>query len=168
MGSVTSGSAGTLKSSTIENILYEALTIGANWENDLTKNPSGERKIALSQDFAAKRINAGFTFSLTRERTATGATAFPVQSQLVDTGYKVGTGSTIISTNIYAAIVEICEELQRRDADSNKNPQNLNTVTALTYDSEALTVTGSITLVVDFSTDATGNIVSRARSYLTD
>src|SRR5919202_3898549 len=153
MGSVAPGTGGTLKSTTIENVLYEALSIATNWENDLTKNPTAQRNITLLVDFAAKRVGASFTCKLSRERTATGATSFPVQTQLVSSGYAAGTTPSIISTNIYAAIIEICEEIQRRDGDSKKNPQGLNTVTALNYDSEALTVTGSVSLVVDFSTD---------------
>lgn len=178
MGSITPGVNGTLKSNTLENALYEALNIALIWENDTTKNPNNERNITLTEDRAAKRITASFDFKITRERTANGATSFPVQTALVSTGYAVGTGTTnvsgttvppsIISTNIYAAIVEICEEIQRRDNDQVKNPQGLNTVTALNYDSEALTVTGSISMVVDFSTDSTGSVVSRARTYLID
>ena len=168
MGSVAPGTNGTLKSTTIENILYEALSIASNWENDLVKNPTGEKKISLSLDMAAKRATASFSQKVNREKTSTGSTAFPVQTQLVSSGYAAGTGSAIISTNIYAAIVEICEEIQRRDADNLKNPQGLNTVTSLSYDSEALAVSGSISLVVDFAIDATGNIVSRARTYLLD
>lgn len=178
MGSITPGVGGTLKSNTIENMLYEALNIALNWENDATKNPNNERNITLTEDRAARRVTAAFDLKISRERTTSGATSFPVQTALVSTGYAVGTGTTnvsgvivppsIISTNIYAAIVEICEELQRRDIDQNKNPQGLNTVTALNYDSESLTVTGSVNMVVDFSTDNTGNVVSRARAYLID
>lgn len=168
MGSITTGTGGTLKSNTIENMLYEALVLAVNWENDVTKNPTAEKKISLNEDKAAKRLTSNFDFKIARERTPTGSTSFPVQTQLIGTNYTPGTTPSIVSTNIYAAIVEIVEEIQRRDSDQNKNPQGLNTVTALNYDSESLTVTGAISLVVDFSTDSQGNVLSRARAYLLD
>lgn len=178
MGIVTPGTNGTLKSTFIENMMYEALCVAVNWENDITKNPSGEKKITLTESKSDKRLTAGFEFKLAREKTVNGSTAFPVQCQLVGTGYAVGSGTTgvsgatippsIVSTNIYAAIVEIAEDIQRRDADQAKNPQALNTITALNYDSESLTVSGALSLVVDFSTDNTGNVISRARTYLID
>lgn len=179
MGSITPGVNGTLKSNTIENMLYEALNIAINWENDTSlRNPTNEKNITLTEDRAARRVTASFDFKISREKTSSGATSFPVQTQLITTGYAVGSSSagsggvaippSIVSTNIYAAIVEICEELQRRDVDQAKNPQGLNTVTSLNYDSESLTVSGSASMMVDFSTDNAGNVVSRARVYLLD
>lgn len=168
MGAVVPGTNGTLKSNTIENMLYEALNIAINWENDQIKNPTGEKRITLTEDKSAKQVTASFDFKINRDKTTVGATSFPVQSALVGTGYTAGTTPAIVSDNIYAAIVEICEEIQRRDADSRKNPQSLNTVTTLNYVSESLTVSGSITLVVDASTDNFGNVVTRARAYLLD
>lgn len=168
MGSVTVAVGGTLRSNTIENMLYEALSLACNWENDVVKNPTAEKKVSLTEDKAEKRVTANFTFKINRERTSTGSTSFPVQTHLVSTGYAAGTTPAIVSTNIYAAIVEICEEIQKRDADVNKNPMGLNTVTSLNYDSEALTVTGSISQSFDFTPDAQGNIVSRAKTYLVD
>ncbi len=168
MGSVTPGTSGTLKSNTIENMLYEALTIASNWENDLNKNPTAEYKISIQSDYSAKRMTANFTFKLDRQKSTLGSPSFGILCQLVSTNYSAGTGGFLITTNIYAAIVEICEEIQNRDANVNKNPQSLNTITALNYDSETLTVTGSVTLIVDNTTDNTGSVVSRARTYLLD
>lgn len=168
MGSVVPGTGGTLKSNTIENSLYEALVIASNWENDIAKNPSGEKRIALITDTPSKLFNANFTLKIARELTATGVPSFPVQSQLIGTGYTAGSGGAIVSGNIYAAIVEICEEIQKREAIAAKNPLNLNGVTELSYNSETLTVAGSVTLSIDTTTDATGNVVSRARAYLVD
>lgn len=168
MGSITVGIAATLKSNTIENILYEALTIASIWENDLVKNPTAEKRIALAVDIAAKRLTASFNQKISREKTASGSTTFPVQSQFVNSGYSAGTGGTIVSSNIYSAIVEICEEIQKRDADQSKNPQGLNTVLSLSYDSETLIVTGSVNLAIDVTTDGTGNNVTRAKVYLLD
>ncbi|MBD2130698.1 hypothetical protein NDI39_09995 [Microcoleus sp. ZQ-A2] len=168
MGIITPGTNGTLKSNTIENMLYEASILACNWENDVTKNPTEERRVTLTEDKSAKRATLNFTFKVTREKTATGSTAFPVQTQLVNSGYVVGSGGSIVSPNIHAAIVELCEEVQRRDADVNKNSQQLNTITSLNYDSESLTVSGSASFLVDFSIDGTGNAVSRARAYLLD
>lgn len=168
MGAITPGTNATLKSNTIENILYEALTVASGWENDLVKNPTAEYKVSIQTNFSARRLNATFNFKLDRVRTATGAPSFPVLCQLVSTGYSSGSGAFLISSNIYAAIVEICEEIQLRDGNVNKNPQNLNTVTALNYDAETLTVTGALTLLIDATTDNTGSVVSRARTYLLD
>ena len=178
MGIITPGVNGTLKSTSIENMLYEALCIAVNWENDKGKNPNEEKKITLNESKSDKRVTANFDFKVKREKTNTGSTSFPVDCQLVSTNYLVGSGTTgvggatippsIVSTNIYGAIVELCEEVQRRDADQLKNPQGLNTVTSLSYDSETLTVSGSVTLVIDFSTDNTGNVITRARAYLLD
>lgn len=168
MGTIAPGTNGTLKSITIENMLYEALTIASNWESDTTKNPTADYKIAMQVDYAAKRVTANFSFKLDRQRSTTGAPSFPVQCHLVSTNYAVGSGGFLISTNIYAAIVELCEELQIRDANVNKNPLALNTVTALDYASEVLTLTGSVNLIVDSTTDSTGSVVTRARTYLLD
>lgn len=168
MASLAPSTNGSLRSNTLENALYEALIVASNWELDTAKNPTAEIKIAIQQDFGAKRLNANFTFNLGREKTATGSTAFPVLCQLTNTNYSPGSGGTLVSTNIYAAIIEICEEVQKRDAITNKNPLGLNTVTSLNYDSETLIVTGSVSFVVDTTIDSTGGAVSRARIYLID
>ena len=178
MGSITPGVNGTLKSNTIENMLYEAAILAINWENDTTKNPNNERRVTLTETKNDRRATLSFDFKVIREKTASGSTSFPVQCALVGTGYVVGTGTTrvdgtisppsILSNNIYAAIVELSEEFQKRDADQLKNPLGFNTITSLNYDSESLTVSGSASLEVTFSTDNTGNVISRAKTYLVD
>lgn len=168
MGSVTPGSGGTLKSVTIENALYEALTLASNWESDVLKNPTLESKIAIQTSFATKTLDANFTFKLEKSFSTTDATSFPVVTQLIGTNYSAGTGGTIVAPNIYAAIVRICEEIQNREASVNKNPLTKNSITVLNYASETLTVTGSINMSLDFTTDSTGSVVSRARTYLLD
>lgn len=168
MGSITPGTNGTLKSTTLENALYEALTIASNWESDIAKNPTLESRVSIQSSFATKTLEANFNFKLEKSFNSTDATSFPVVTQLLNTNYSAGSGGTIIAPNIYAAIVRLCEEIQNRESNVNKNPQAKNAITSLNYDSESLVVKGSVNMNLDFTTDSTGSVVSRARVYLLD
>lgn len=122
----------------------------------------------MSNDVRTSRITGTFTFALTKETTTTGSTSFVVVEHLSNSGYVAGTGGTIKSTGLCAAIVEIAEAIQSKEQLSSKNPSAINVITGLSYDSETLLVSGSF----DYSTvaviSANGELTMSAKTYLLD
>lgn len=168
MATLTPGTGGTLKSTTIENGFHEALSRVALAEQDSNKNTQGLTRVTMSSDIRTNRITGTFTFALTKETTASGSTSFVVVEHLSNSGYVAGTGGTIKSPGLCAAIVEIAEAIQSKEQLSSKNPSAINVITGLTYDSETLLVSGSF----DYSTvptmTASGELSIAAKTYLLD
>lgn len=168
MATYTPGTGGTLKSTTLENAFHEALNSAINFEKDTAKNPQNQQKIGLSINAVTRSATGSFTFSLTKEITTAGTISFPVTDYFTTSGFTPGTGSTIKSANLPAAIVELAELLQTREQNSTKNPQNLNTITSLNYDSEALTVDCTFAYNLDAAMATDGGLSLKAKTYLAD
>lgn len=168
MAAITPGNGGTLRSTILENAFHEALSRVILWELDVTKNPQNNSTVTLISDFRAGRNSGTFTFTVGRETVPTGATSFPIQEHLTNTGFTPGTGGFIKSATIGGAIVELAEAIQTREKNSLKNPQGLNIITSLNYESEADRVTGVFDYLILQSVDASGNVITIAKPYLLD
>lgn len=168
MATLTPGTGGTLKSVTLENGFHEALSRAVLAEQDSTKNTQALSRLTMSNDLRTSRITGTFTFALTKQFTETGAVSFVVVEHLTNTGYTAGTGGTIKSPGLCAAIVEIAEALQSKEQVSSKNPSAINVITGLTYDSETLLVSGSFDYSTVASMTTAGDLAVTAKTYLTD
>ncbi|AFZ22366.1 hypothetical protein [Allocoleopsis franciscana] len=168
MATLTPGTGGTLKSTTLENGFHEALSRVALAEQDITKDTQVLTRVTMSNDVRASRITGTFTFALTKETTSAGSTSFIVADHLTNSGYAAGTGGTIKSATLPAAIVEIAEALQSKEQITSKNSSNINTITGLTYDSETLLVSGSFDYSTVATMSASGELTVSAKTYLTD
>lgn len=168
MTTITPGTGGTLKSTTLENAFHECLVKGLSYELDSTKNPSSIKNITLALDLATNRARGTFSFSFGLELGTTGQMTVTVSEYLTSTGFTSGTGGTVRSNTIASAIVEIAEMLQAKDRLPSKNPSQANTITGLSYDSETLVVTGAFEYGIVTSVEATGNTIISAKNYLLD
>lgn len=169
MATITPGTDGTLKSTTLENALHEALLRCISYELDTAKNPLVTRNIVMSCDFAQNKVTGSFSFGLLVSiDSTTGTSTNTILEYLTNSGYLPGTGGTIKSAIISAAIVEIAERIQILDRNSLKNPTAKNTITGLTYDSEANTVSGNFEYELSVVLGASGVSTITAKTYLLD
>ena len=169
MSTITPGTSGSLQSTTLENALNEAIALAISYELDATKNPQSLKNLTQSYDLATNTCTATFTFPLSIVIDSNGRIIPTVTEYLSSTGFTPGNPvGTIKSSGIAATIVEVCERIQTLDRNSLKNPSNNNTITGLTYDSEALTVTGAISFGIVPAILPTGIISIVAKQYLLD
>lgn len=168
MTTITPGTGGTIKSTTLENAFHEALTLCIGYERDTAKNPSNLRNITLSINLADNKATGTFSFGLTKEISATGSITHTTAEYLTNTAFASGTGGTIVSNTIASAILEIAERIQTLEANSLKNPTAIQQITGITYDSEQLSVSGTFDYAVVSIVDATGKTVISAKPYLVD
>ena len=168
MATLTPGTGGTLKSVSLENGFHEALSRVALAEQDSNKNTQGLTRVTMNGDIRTARITGTFTFALNKETTAAGATSFVVVEHLTGTSYAAGTGGTIKSAGLCAAIVEIAEAMQSKEQLASKNPSAINVITGLTYDSETLLVSGSFDYSLNLTMTASGELSIAAKTYLLD
>lgn len=168
MATLTPGTGGTLKSVSLENAFHEALSRVALAEQDSTKNTQALSRVTMTNDVRSSRVTGTFTFALSKETTATGSIAFVVVEHLIGTGYAAGTGGTLKSPGLCAAVVEIAEAIQSKEQITSKNPSSLNAITGLSYDSETLLVSGSFDYQTVPTMSATGELSIAAKTYLLD
>lgn len=168
MAILTPGTTGTIKSVSLENAFHEALSRVALAEQDSTKNTQALTRVTLTSDIRTSRVTGTFTFALTKAFTETGSTSFVVVEHLSNTGYAAGTGGTLKSPGLCAAVVELAELIQAKEQLTSKNPSSLNSITGLTYDSETLLVSGSFDYQTVASMTAAGELSIAAKTYLLD
>lgn len=168
MAAITPGAGGTLKSVTLENAFHETLSRVALAEQDSNKNTQALTRVTMTNDVRISRITGTFTFALTKESTTAGATSFVVVEHLVNSGYAAGTGGTLKSPGLCAAVVELAELIQSKEQLASKNPTAVNSITGLTYDSESLLVSGSFDYSTVATMAATGELTVAAKVYLLD
>lgn len=169
MAAVTPGTGGTLKSVTLENSFYEALSICRNYEFDTAKNNTNVNRITLSIDQTNRRCSGGFSFNFTiTTNTTDGSANFPITDYFTNSGYAAGTGGTFKSPNLPAVITEIARAMQLKEFDTAKNPQALNAITSLSYDTETRIVTCNFDFALDVTIDTSGSVSFKAKTYLLD
>lgn len=168
MATLTPGTSGTLKSVTLENAFHEALSRVALAEQDATKNTQALSRVTMSNDLRTSRITGSFTFPLTKETTATGSISFVTVEHLTGLNYTAGSGGTLKSPGLCAAVVELAELIQTKEQSTAKNPQSINSITGLTYDSETLLVSGSFDYSTVATVSAAGEVVIAGKTYLLD
>lgn len=169
MATVTPPTNGTLKSNTLENSFYEALSICRNYELDTAKNTSNFNNVTISIDQTNRRCSGGFSFNFNiTTNTTDGSANFPVTDYFTSAGYAAGTGGTFKSPNLPAVITEIARAIQIKEFDTTKNPQGLNAITSLNYDTETRVVTCNFDFALDVTVDASGSVVFKAKTYLAD
>lgn len=169
MAGLTLGTGNTIKSNLLEAAFYEVASRIRLLELDASKNTSNANNVTLNLDQTAQRISGSFTFSATKTIATDGSVNWIITPYLVSTGFTPGNPTgTIKSANISAALVELAELIQIREADTGKNPQSIQSITELNYDSEANRVSGAFDFAVNITLAATGETQVRVQAYLLD
>lgn len=167
MATFTPG-GGTLKSTTLENALVEGLMLLRSKELDTTINPANENKVNFSIDQTLV-LSGTATFTAQETVSSTDGSINWNTNNYLGAGFvfSAGSGGTVKSTNLPAAIIEIAKRMQLLEAQTAKNQSGLNRIN-LTYDSDAATVTLTFeaALVITIATD--GKTQLQATSYLLD
>lgn len=166
MAIFTPGTSGTLKSTTLENALFEAIQLMLQRERDTTINPSGENRITFSLD-QNLALSGNCTFpAIETINSLDGSINWNITNYLPGATFNNG-GGTLKAGNLPAAIIEIAKRIQSLEVQPTKNTQNLNKIN-IVYDSDPsiVTLTFQADLIISGFT-ATG-VQYAATTYLND
>ena len=167
MATFTPG-GGTLKSTTLENALFEAVTLLLSKEKDTAVNTGNENRVTLSLDQTLIASGTCTFVGLESVSSVDGSINWVVSNYLsANFSFSPGTSSSIKSANLPAAIIEIAKKIQALEVQTAKNTQNLNRIN-LTYDSDAATITLTFECALTLSIAADGKAQLQANTYLLD
>lgn len=159
---------GTLKSTTLENALFEAITLLLSKEKDTAVNTGNESRVTLSLDQTLIASGTCTFVGLESVSSVDGSINWVVSNYLSPTfSFSPGTSSSIKSANLPAAIVEIAKKIQALEVQTAKNTQNLNRIN-LTYDSDAATITLTFECALALTIASDGKTQLQANTYLLD
>lgn len=167
MASLTPGTGGTLKSTSIEAAFHEALCLATLAEQDSLKNPQKLRRVGLSLDLRMSQVSGSFSFVFEPTAATDGAATFPITEYLIGINYAKGTGGELKSSALCGAIVELAEKIQAKQRLTSKNPSGMFAITRLAYNSDVKIVSGF------FAYNVTGSVVNgifstAAKTFLMD
>lgn len=165
MAAIAPGSGGTLKSTTAESALVEAILFLVQCERDSAKNPNGYRSLNYAVTDSGAVFSGDFSLSATQTLTGTGSLAIAANPYLTATGFSPGSGGTFKSTTIEATVLEILMFLQLLETDATKNTNNRNFVTG-TYNSDTRIYRGTFSLPVAMTIGPNGEAIVTANEYL--
>lgn len=168
MATLTPGTGGTLKSTTLEAAFHEALSLAAILEQDPLKNPQALSRISMNLNVRTGQVTGTFSFEVIPTTATDGSTSFPVTEYLQNTAYAKGTGGGLVSAGLCGAIVELAEKIQAKERLASKNPQGLNGISGLNYGTETQIVNASFDYLVTGSVIAPGAYSCVAKTYLLD
>jgi hypothetical protein len=166
MATLTPGTGGTLKSTSLEQCFHEALCRAVLLEQDSTKNPRGLNRLTLRQDARNGQAEGSFTFEVSK--AISGGNPIFTAIEHLTSGYSPGTGGTLKSLGLCGAILELAELIQAKQPLKSKNPQSFKTITALTYDSVGLVVAGLFDYPIVELLTSSGEFATTAKTYLLD
>lgn len=166
MATITPGTGGTLRSTTIEGALCEALKLLKGYEQDSVKNPANLNYVfTYSQDFVTNRIDTTWSIPVQRVIDSTGGTTYRCAEYLTSVGYAAGTGGTLKSTTLANVILEISEKMQELEANPLKNTRALNQLTG-SIQMDTLTFTGSFSGTITGTPNTSGKTETTIAEYL--
>lgn len=166
MALITPGS-GTLKSATAEDQLLELATYIKNLEQQPSKNPSATNKITITHNLTS--LQATITFSLPAKPGINnlGQPITTADNYLQNTGFTNDGSGTFKSDKPENYFLELITYLQIKEADTTKNIDGSNNVTA-SYDSDENLFSGSVSLPIDVALQSDGSTKIQASEYLRD
>lgn len=166
MATITPGTGGTLKSTTLEGALCEALKLLKGYEQDSTKNPANLNYVfSYNQDFVTNKIDATWSIPVQRLIDTTGGTTYKCAEYLTNVGYAAGSGGTLKSTTLANVVLEISERIQELEANPLKNTRALNQLTG-SVQMDSLTFTGSFSGAIIGTPNTSGKTETTISEYL--
>lgn len=167
MATFTPG-GGTLKSTTLENALFESISLLLSKEKDTTVNTGNESRVTFSLDQNLVASGTCSFIGLESVNSTDGSINWVVSNYLsTNFSFSPGTASSIKSVNLPAAIIEIAKKIQLLETQTAKNTQNLNRIN-IAYDSDAATVTLNYECALTLSIATDGKTQLQANTYLLD
>lgn len=165
MAIITPGTGGTIKSTTLEGQIFEAISLARKWELDSSKNPSARNYIS-SYSLSATGFAAAVSFPCELSLNTSGQTVFVIPDYLVGTAFTPGTTGTFKSSNIAAYIAELILHGQLLERQSSKNPSSINNFSAEYNTEEPITFNANISLALILDISSNGKPQFNAVEYL--
>ncbi len=165
MAIITPGTGATLKSSTLEAQLLEAISLARKWELDSARNPSARNYIS-NYSLSASGFTANISFPCDMSLNTSGQPIFTIPDYLSGTGFTAGTAGTFKSTNIAAYIGELVIFGQLLERQSAKNPSSINNLSAEYNTEEPITLNANISLALTLDIASNGKPQFTAVEYL--
>ncbi len=150
MATITPGSSGTIKSSTIEGQVIETVTLLQLTESDTSKNSSARNAITLNLNLNTNEFVASFVLPVSQSFNTDGSIKLSAQTYLTGVTFAAGSGGTYKSTTLEAYTLEVLTALQFQEQISAKNPQGRNLISGA-FDSETGLYSGALNLPITYS-----------------
>jgi hypothetical protein len=164
MATVTPGSGGTIKSSTIEGQVVETITLLQLMESDTSKNSSGRNAITINLNLNTNEFVATFAIPVSQGFNPDGSIKLSAQTYLTGVNFAAGSGGTFKSTTLEAYTLEVMMALQFQEQQTAKNPQARNLISGA-YDIDTGLYSGALNLPITY-TLLNGSIEITAVEYL--
>lgn len=165
MAAIAPGSGGSIRSTTAESALVEAILFLKQCERDSAKNPNGTQSVNFAVTDSGLVFSGDFSIAANQTLTGTGSLAIAANPYLTSTGFTAGSGGTFKSATIEATVLEILMYLQHLEADATKNVNGRNFVTG-TYNSDTRIYRGTFSLPVAVEIGSDGKAIFTATEYL--
>lgn len=168
MATIIPGNEGTFKSDTAEGRLLEVAAHLQILETSGTANPQGLRQLNLSLNLRNGTYSGSFQLPTTVALLPTGGISVVAAPYLVGSAVIAGSGNpTIKSLTAEGQLLEVLMLLQSLERQVGRNPNNRNYVTG-SLDSETGQFSGQLTVPIQASLSAEGDLVVTAVPYLVD
>lgn len=164
MATITPGTGGTIKNSTIEGQVIETITLLQLMESDSSKNSSGRNAITMSLNLNTNEFVSSFVLPVAQSFNADGSIKLAAQPYLTGVTFAAGTGGTYKSATLEAYALEVLMALQFQEQITAKNPNNRNLITGA-FDSDTGLYSGAFNLPIAYALD-TGTIEITPVEYL--
>lgn len=142
MAVITPGVEGTLESLTAEAAFVELLSFLRLNEALSAKNPTNKRYVNINYNANTGFVDISWTIPATISITDSGVIQTLAADYLSNVAFSSGTAGTFKSANYAQAVLEIAEYIQLLEADSSKNPNDLNYIQS-NYDSDTKNHSGT-------------------------
>jgi hypothetical protein len=150
MATITPGTGGTIKQTTIEGQVIETITLLQLMESDASKNANNRNAITLSINTNTREFVASFVVPVEQSFNTDGSIKLAASPYLTGVTFATGTGGTYKSTTLEAYCLEVLMALQAQELLTAKNPQAKNLVSA-SYDSETGLYSGALNLPISYT-----------------
>lgn len=167
MATVTAGTGGTIKSTTLEAQLQESCMLLQILEVTPANNPDQLDRISVAHDPDTNNFTATFNFPVEQTINDLGQINYSAPDYLTDTDFLPGTGGTFKSTTLAGYLMEALIYAQNIERQSIRNPTNRNGATG-NFNSDSTLFTGSLSLPVLITVEPDGSIKYVADEYLLD
>lgn len=167
MASITAGTGGTIKSTTLEAQLQEICMLLQISEATPVNNPDQLDRISVSHDSDTSNFTATFNFPVEQTINPEGQINYSALDYLVDLDFSPGTGGTFKSNSLTGYLMEALIYAQNVERQAIRNPANRNGATG-SFNSDSTIFTGSLSLPVLISVEPDGSIKYVADEYLLD
>lgn len=166
MATVTPGTGATIKSTTAEGQLIEALILAKISEQDTALNPQNKNFITSASDnYLTKFFTFNASFPVNQSIDEIGKIAYSAPNYFNNLPFTPGSNGTFKSENLPAYIIELVIYIQNLENIIAKNPQGADNING-NFDTNGVVFSCSGNIPILVEQDSSGRTLISANPYL--